>query len=258
MNLIDNPKRVLVTRPEHQAAQLCELLHQQQIQTVLLPTIAIQPIDDATRIKQCLANLNHYDWLIFVSSNAVTMLYYHLDDGRMPHTTRTRLAAIGATTANAMMSIGLPVHLIPSHGYSSEALLATAEMQQVNKQTILIVRGEGGLEDLAAILRARGAHVDYLAVYKRVTPKSDTAIIDSLLQQQQLDALTITSVEALNNLLVMLPPTYHQRLFALPLIVLSDRIKQAALAIGFKQIIVATEANDKALAAAVTECLTGE
>nr|WP_052700546.1 hypothetical protein [Methylocucumis oryzae] len=65
-------------------------------------------------------------------------------------------------------------------------------------------------------------------------------------------------MEALNNLLVMLPPTYHQRLFALPLIVLSDRIKQAAVAIGFKQIIVATEANDKALAAAVTECLTGE
>ncbi|TAL55238.1 MAG: uroporphyrinogen-III synthase, partial [Methylovulum sp.] len=153
---------------------------------------------------------------------------------------------------------GLPVDVVPEHGYSSEALLAMPQMQPIAGQAFLIVRGAGGREELADSLRSRGASVDYLDVYKRVIPAIDHSDVLSLLAQGRLDAITITSGEALQNLLIMLGENYHRLLFAIHLIVVSDRIRQMAADMGFKQIAVAAGPSDAAILEAVTKCLTGE
>ncbi|MDO9107054.1 MAG: uroporphyrinogen-III synthase [Methylovulum sp.] len=253
-----NGAHILVTRPAHQADNLSRLILQQGGVAVRLPTLEIAAVDDADKIKRSLAILDTFQWLVFVSANAVTMHNYYLDGGRMPHTPHTRFAAIGAATAQAMVHAGLPVDVLPEQGYNSEALLAMPQMQQVDGQAFLIVRGEGGREELATVLRGRGASVDYLDVYKRIIPAVDCSGVLSLLAQRKLDAVTVTSGEALQNLLLMLGEHYHQRLFAIHLIVVSDRIAQMAADIGCKQIVVAAGPSDAAILEAVTKCLTGE
>ncbi|HEY5138533.1 MAG TPA: uroporphyrinogen-III synthase, partial [Methylococcales bacterium] len=229
-----NGAHVLVTRPAHQAENLSRLIEERRGVAVRFPTLAIVAMEDSRAIQKTLAHLDRYQWLVFISANAVTMHSYYSDGVKMDKFKPGRIAAIGKATAQALVLARLPVDLVPESGYNSEALLAMPEMQQMKGQRCLIVRGEGGREELAATLRSRGACVEYLDLYRRIIPGSDSAQVSFLLAQDKLDVITITSGEALRNLLTMLEK-YHQRLLELPLVVISNRIRQIAEDMGFKR-----------------------
>ncbi|MFZ4504349.1 MAG: uroporphyrinogen-III synthase [Methylovulum sp.] len=252
-------KQVLVTRPGHQAENLCRLITEASGVAMRLPTIAIAPVDDVASIKAQLLHLDRYHWVFFVSANAVTMHMNYLDNGRMPTLKNVQCAAIGAATAKAMKSFGLPVDVMPEEGFSSEALLALAPLQAANitNKTCLIVRGEGGHEELANTLIARGAQVEYLNVYKRIIPDVDCTQLMQSLKHDCLHAITITSGEALRNLLTLLSSDCHQKLFTIPLIVVSERIKQIAKELGCEHIIVAASPSDTAIFQAVKKVFNG-
>jgi uroporphyrinogen-III synthase len=55
----------------------------------------------------------------------------------------------------------------------------------------------------------------------------------------------------------MLEEKYHQRLFEVPLVVVSNRIRQMAADMGFKRIAVASSPSDAAILETVTMCVTG-
>ncbi len=248
---------ILVTRPVHQAENLSRLITAQGGVAVSFPTLAIVPSANRQAIQTKLAQIHSFDWLVFISANAVTMLNYYLDGVKMPQLTAVRFAAIGQATAQALLTSGFPVDLIPEHGYNSEALLATPELQQISGQHILIVRGEGGRDTLAATLVNRGANVTYLDLYKRAIPRIDNAQLIDLLKQKKLDVITLTSGEALQNLLMMLDQTHHDLIFAIPLVVISDRIRQIAADIGFKRLAVTNNPSDAAILETVNNVCNG-
>ncbi|MDD2658142.1 MAG: uroporphyrinogen-III synthase [Methylococcales bacterium] len=252
-----NGAHILVTRPAHQAKNLCRLIEERSGVAVRFPTLAIAALDNAGAIQNTLAHLDRYQWLVFVSANAVTMHSYYSDDGKMTKHMPVRIAAIGKATAQALEQAGLPVDLVPDSGYSTEALLAMPQMQQLKGQSCLIVRGEGGREELATLLRSRGASVEYLDVYKRILPGIDSSQVRLLLAQDKLDVITVTSGEALQNLLIMLEEVDHQRLIKTPLVVVSNRIRQIAAGMGFERIAVTDCPSDVAILETVTMCVTG-
>ncbi len=247
-----------MTRPAHQAENLSRLIEERGGVAIRFPTLAIVALDDARTIQNTLAHLDRYQWLVFISANAVTMHSYYSDGVKMKNFKPVRIAAIGKATAQALAQAGLPVDLVPESGYNSEALLAMPQMQQINGQDCLIVRGEGGREELATTLRSRGAYVEYLDVYKRIIPNIDSSQVSLLLAQDKLDVITVTSGEALQNLLIMLEEKHHQRLFEVPLVVVSNRIRQIAADMGFKRIAVTNCPSDLAILETVTMCVTGE
>ena len=246
-----------MTRPAHQAENLSRLIAERGGSAIRFPTLAIAAMDDACPIKNTLAQLDRFQWLVFISANAVTMHSYYIDGGKMNRFKSTRIAAIGDATAQALELTGLPVDLAPESGYNSEALLAMPQLQHINGQNCLIVRGAGGREELATTLRSRGANVEYLDVYKRIIPGCDSSQVSLLLAQDKLDVITITSGEALQNLLMMLDKEYHQGLFAAPLVVISDRIRQIAAGLGFKRIAVTNSPSDAAILETVIMCVSG-
>ena len=257
MSKLLNDVRVLVTRPAHQAENLCGLLEEQGGIPVRFPTLAIAVLENKQPIKAGLAQWKTYQWLIFISANAVTMHSYYSDDDKIKRLNSVQIAAIGKATAEALLLAGLPVDLVPEQGYDSEAVLAMPAMQQMQGQRCLIIRGVGGREALATTLRSRGAVVDYLEVYQRIIPCSDSSAVNLLLAQNKLDVITVTSVIALQNLLIMLDEQYHQRLFMVPLIVISDRIRHIAADIGFKRIAVTNSPSDVAILETVKMYVTG-
>jgi len=246
-----------VTRPAHQAENLSRSIEEWGGVAVRFPTLAIVPLADSCTIQNTLAHLDRYQWLVFISANAVTMHSYYSDSVKIEQFKSVQIAAIGKATAQALALAGLSVDLVPESGYNSEALLAMTQMQQMNGQSCLIVRGEGGREELATTLRSRGATVEYLDVYKRIIPALDSSQVSLLLAQDKLDVITATSGDALQNLLIMLEEKNHQQLFEVPLVVISNRIRQIAADMGFKRIAVTSSPSDAAILETVTLCVTG-
>lgn len=252
---------ILVTRPTHQAESLCQLIEQQCGVAVRFPTLEIVAVDKLSDnpaiATNLLSKLSNYRWLIFISANAVNFAL-KANGGKIAEFEKIQIAAIGQATARELELSRLQVDLMPLTGFDSEALLAMPEFQQVDGQGILIVRGQGGREELADVLRSRGANVDYWEVYKRVIPNIDNAEVVRLLEKNRLDVIIITSYEALQNLIAMLGAGYIEKLVRIPLVVISGRISRLADGLGFTRIAVAESPSDSAVLEATKAIINGE
>lgn len=247
-------KVVLVTRPAGQADKLCRLIEQHGGRALRFPTLEIRPAKvETTTIEKALAA----DCLIFTSTNAVDFAMKAFD-GKMAGLKALRLAAVGQATAKALQQAGLEVDCVPEHEFSSEGLLAEPMMQQVVGQQITIVRGVGGREKLAQTLRSLSAEVDYLEVYRRCRPEIDNTVLTQYLREGELAASTVSSGEALQNLLEMLDDADGTVLRTLPLIVVSERISQLAQQLGFEKITVSRQPTDAAILETLTMLFCGE
>jgi uroporphyrinogen-III synthase len=252
-----NGAHILVTRPQQQTNNLCRLIEQQLGVAVAFPTLEIVAANDCDQIAGTLANLHRFQWVVFISANAVNFALL-ANDGKIDQFRNVRIAAIGQATAKALAAAGLTTDLLPAHGSDSRALLAMPAMQHVWGQRILIVRGVGGLETLRHELQNRGADVDYLDVYQRTIPLADPAPVLDLLKWNRLDLIVATSGEAVKNLLIMLGEKNQNLVLAIPLVVVSDRIRQIAENSGFERIFVTDSPSDTAILKKIITWATGE
>jgi uroporphyrinogen-III synthase len=244
--------RILVTRPAHQAENLCNLICVNNGVPIRFPTIEIVLVTlESSEIEHYLTQA---DWFIFTSTNAVRCYFSQLDDAKMRQLKTKSCLAIGGATAKALITVGLNVDLMPEHGYNSEALLELAQLQNVSKKNIVIIRGENGRETLAETLKNRGANVSYQDVYKREIPQIDC----SQILQNNLNFITITSGEAIENLVKMLPKSQHDLLKKTPLIVVSERIQTIAKNLGFESVTLAKMPSDDAILNTITTIINGE
>ena len=249
-----NNALILVTRPAAQAETLCRLIEQHQGNALRFPTLEIQIAEvDPGSIERAL----ECNWLIFTSTNAVDFAVKAFG-GKMNDLYSVQLAAVGQATAEALRKAGLNVACVPKTEFSSEGLLAEPGMQAVSGQRVMIVRGVGGREKLAQTLRSRGAVVDYLEVYQRCKPELDNTALVTSLSDDCLSAITITSTEALQNLLAMVDEASGVRLRKLPLVVVSERIAALAQELGFTQIAVSQQPTDAAILETLTTLLNGD
>jgi len=177
--------RVVVTRPEGQAQELCSRLRALGAEPILFPTIAIAPPEAGGPLDQAIARLPDYDWVIFTSVNGVDHFWARLvevsrssgADGQDELSIRARVAAIGPATAEALRQRGAPVHLIPAE-YRAEAILD--EIGDVAGQRILLPRADIARPALADGLRAAGAQVDDVSAYRTVRGEPPAAAFDAL------------------------------------------------------------------------------
>lgn len=220
---------------------------------MLAPLLSIAPPLNPSTAKSLLNAAEPWDWLIFISANAVRGVL-GVDGWMGPVAGATRLAAVGEATATALAEAGLTVDLVPYPQFNSEALLADPRMVQVAGQRVLIVRGEGGREHLAETLRERGADVAYAEVYRRV-PVSIEAFSSSLnlWQEANFDAVVVTSGEALAHLTGLLRETGLDSHPRPVLVVPSERIANQAAEQGWPGILIAEQASDEGIVQAIKQ-----
>lgn len=235
---------VLVTRPAHQAGPLCDRIAAANGRPVRFPLLQILDNSDSPETRERLAHLGDYQIAIFISPNAIRFGLDAIEGtGGLPEP--LQLAAVGQGTARALQQrLGRAPDLVPQDRFDSEGLLALPGLQQVAGKRILILRGNGGRELLAETLRERGAEVDYAEVYRREKPPADTAGADWL---DKTDIISVTSSEALQNLVELTPASEHQRLFEKPLVVVSERTATLARKLGFTRALLAPRAGDDAI-----------
>lgn len=232
--------RILVTRPAPLDDQACELIRREGGQAISLPPIVIEPRTPAPATGE-------YDWVIFVSRNAV--LHGHEWLAGLAKT--PRLAAVGCATAEELERLGYSGVLRPDAGFTSEALLERAELNSVRGQQIMIVRGSGGRELIADTLRERGACVDYLEVYLRepARPSAERlAEIRRLFAASRISFVGVGSIEILDSLMTLLGPSAHALLARSQLVTASERVVKKAESLGLGgHILLASGPRDASL-----------
>ncbi len=240
-------KRILVTRPYKQSANLCNLIEGQGWQAIKFPVIEIR--SKTLSAKECLflQHIEQYQYVFFISVNAVKFAYEILnhDFECLKH---VKCIAVGLATYSELVQYGITNILLPEAGFNSEGILAIPDLQDLDSQSCLIIRGVGGRKLLANTLRGRGALVDYMEVYTREPVSYPRESINLAFADGNLDVVVIYSVEALHNLVQLaVEVNKKNNLLLIPLLVISRRVYAAAKDIGFTKVVIANEATDAAM-----------
>ena len=250
---------VLVTRPADKANKLAQLITAAGAEAVCFPVIEITGPRNVAVLQTLIEQLEHFDIIIFVSANAVDRVMPMIN-ARHPHLPAHLLVVcVGHASAQRLKGFGIDAPLLPSKRFDSEGLLLLPDLQELDGKRILIFRGEGGRELLAQTLRARGADVQYAECYRRVRPRTDITPLLHRWQNGLIDLVTITSVEALNNLVAMVGVSGRLLLLNTPVVVISDRVAEACRQCGFAHDPwIAEEPSDEALVEAVKAWRTSQ
>jgi uroporphyrinogen-III synthase len=235
---------IAVTRPVDQAQALCEAITHLGGSAVLFPLLAIAPLQNYHAFEQQLTQLETTDWAIFISSNAVNNAMPRVLKryGNIPD--NLKFAAIGHQTAKELAHYGVRNVLTPHTRFDSETLLALPEMHDVANLKIAIFRGVGGRELMAETLTVRGANVYFAESYQRVNPQTDTHLLDELWKKDELQAIIVTSSEAMRYLLDLAGTSEWLR--HVTLCVNHARIAELPLQLGLK-VLVADASGDEAM-----------
>ena len=178
-------RRVVVTRAATQASVLVRKLHALGAETVEVPAIEIlDPADGGAALRDAVARVASYDWVVFTSVNGVERVLPLLRDARAFGP--AKVAAIGPGTAEALSTRSVVPDLVPDR-FVAESLL---EAFPRRTGRVLLPRAAVARDVLPDGLRAMGWDVDVVAAYRTeaATPRPET-----LEAARAADAITFTS-----------------------------------------------------------------
>lgn len=237
---------ILITRPQALARSLCQKIQDLGHRPECMPVIEIQPEPHYT-LAQGLELFKRVNIALFTSQAAVQYAAPLIQADPLLWPAITYMA-IGPGTQQALQALGIPSVRIPeAPPYETESLLKLKNLQSICGTSIAIVKGEGGRTLLAETLKARGATVHPLVVYRRCLPTYDATAILTAWDQHPPDLSVSTSASALHHLIALFPPTALYYLQKHPIVVVGTRMLALAYQLGFQKPLLATGADDSAI-----------
>ena len=188
-------RRIVITRAREQAADLARALEAHGAAVVLAPVIRIEPLPHLGPLRAALAGLSAYRWVVFTSQNAVQIVFDRLLAwGLGPRTfASTAVAAIGTATGEALAQRGVTPALVPDE-FVGEALAESLVARGgLSGSRVLIPSAQDARDALPAGLRAHGAIVEVVPVYRTVPASIDLSWLAVELREGRIDAVTFTS-----------------------------------------------------------------
>jgi uroporphyrinogen III methyltransferase / synthase len=197
-------KRVLVTRPREQSAELCDALAVLGAEPIEAPMIRIAPPEDPAPLQEVAARAGEFDWIVFTSGNAVQAFMDALLSGSQDVRALKgpRLCTVGPGTAEKLTAYGIKVDLVPSEFRAEAVIAALAALGSLNGAKVLLPRADIGRDVIADELRTAGATVTDVIAYRTliedVQREGDPDIYGMLLERK-IDVVTFTSGSAVRN-----------------------------------------------------------
>ncbi len=200
-------KRVLITRTRRQAGTLARLLALEGALPVELPVIEIEPATDAAAVEAALSGLHAgaYRWAVFTSANGVELFFRLMGERGLDARSfgGAKVAAIGPATAEALAERGVIADALPDE-YIAEGVVEALRPHLSSGDRVLLPRAEGARPELIEGLRALGAEVDEVVLYRAAVPATAPPEALSLLREGRIDIVTFTSSSTVRNLAAML------------------------------------------------------
>lgn len=187
-------KRVLITRPQHQAKGFEQEIESRGGIPILAPAIEVVPPADPKPLRDALSRLLEFDWVLFTSKNGVLRVVDEMEKQGVSDSelASRKLGAIGPATAEVLAEEVRAPDLMPEE-YVSEAFLES--IGEVEGLRFLLPRADIARADLRVGLSARGAIVTEVSAYA-VRLTDDSSLIRQLAdldESKRPDYLTVTS-----------------------------------------------------------------
>lgn len=256
-------RRVLVTRPTHQAAGMMHKLEQLGAVVYRLSLVEIQTPADIAPVDRALGQLQAglWDWLVFTSANGVRSLLSRLETiGRdLRDLGRVKLAAIGPKTAEVLRQYHLRADVVPTNTFSSVGL-AVALAPHVSGQRVLLARANRGRELLRDELAKTAAVVEQITVYEQVDSLDpDPEVLDAL-RRGEIGYVTLPSSNIARAVLGTFDETIRGRVERgdIRLVAISPETRDAIRSLGYPVAAEADEFTEDGLIEAVVRLSRSE
>lgn len=217
-------KRILVTRALAQNTELIQQLESRGAIALVYPCLEIAFLEFELPDIQ-------FDWVIYTSQNAVKAL----SGCSLPG---VKIATVGSRTS--------PLTALHPKKYNSESLAKLFEHEPPKK--ILLPQGDLADSSLADTLTQQGHTVTRPTVYSTRKPANPDPF-----DFGHLDAITFTSPSAIKNFLHLAPLRRVERGWGEVTACIGSTTYQAALELGFQQVIYAQEHSLEGLTAALEQ-----
>ena len=197
-------KRVLVTRPRDQAAEMVDLLSTMGAEAIEAPMIRIAPAEDTGPLRRAVDSANDFDWIVFSSANSVdAFMSALLEKGRDIRWLKVpRLCSVGTGTAERLARFGVRPDLIPEEFHGEALVAAMAATGSLDGCRVLVPRADIGRDVIVEGLRAAGALVSDVVAYRTVLEdahQDDGPDVYRMLLDDAIHVVTFTSPSAVRN-----------------------------------------------------------
>ncbi len=197
-------KRVVITRSAQQSASFCARIRALDGVPIVFPTIETVSLE-APQLDRALADIDHFDWLLFTSVNAVHFFCQRFVGHGLPCSSQPdhlpRIAAVGPVTADALRKQGLQPELIPSVNTGEELARSLGDL---TGKEVLLPRARAGRPEIVDVLSALGATVYDIALYETVATNPSAEAMAEI--AVGVDVLTFTSPSTAINFFEMVEP----------------------------------------------------
>lgn len=193
-------KRIVVTRARSQASLLTEKIYELGGEAVEFPTISIKPVADINLLYNALYNIEHYNWLIFTSVNAVDIFFAEMKKLSLDirNLKGINICAIGPATRDKLEDKGLIVDTVPDE-YRAEGILSVLKPRIKPGDWVLLPRARGARSVLPKTLKEWGAHVNEVYIYEAVPVSTVSEETKEKIKKGMVDYVTFTSSSTVSN-----------------------------------------------------------
>jgi uroporphyrinogen III methyltransferase/synthase len=197
-------RRILVTRPREQAADLVDQLETLGAEAIEAPMIRIAPPEDPSPLNEATVQPDIFDWIVFTSPNAVDAFMRSLLDrhGDVRALKGPRLCAIGPGTAERLAKHGIKVDLVPAEYRAEGVVAALRDSGPLEGTHVLFPRADIAREIIVEQLRHAGAQVTDVVAYRTVLDegaREGEPDVYGMLLERRIDVVTFTSPSAVRN-----------------------------------------------------------
>jgi len=172
--------RVLVTRPRGRAEELCKLLEAEGAEVVALPLLELVPPENQEPLRRAAEQIHRFRWIAVSSPAAVKALAEAARQaGTISQLGRSRIAAIGRGTAEAVRQQGLAVEREASASTGS-GLFDSLRDAIAPSDEVLLPAAQEGRRELQQLLERAGVKVTRVDAYRAIHHALDLATVAAL------------------------------------------------------------------------------
>ena len=148
------------------------------------------PSDGGAALRAAAKEVDHYDWVVFTSVNAVESLMGELRDARALGS--TLVAAVGPATADALRAAGVEPDLVPAEHRAAGLVAAFPDHEPGSSgHVVLFPCAEGAPSTISEGLEGKGWEVRRVSAYRTVALLPPDGWL--LERMAQADAVTFTA-----------------------------------------------------------------
>jgi len=165
-------------------------LRKQGAVPVIAPLINFAPSNDQATLEEALRDLANgaFDWLTLTSATTVDVLYAY----RAVIPAKTKVAAVGETTAAALLAVGYRVDLVPDRDNSAAGMAEQLIGLEPEPLDVLTLRSEIAKPVLTRMLSEAGHRVRSVVAYRTVgVPVTEKIAQD--VRSGRINAILVTS-----------------------------------------------------------------